>query len=66
MDPVLLVSALMAARIGQMQLAIAGKIALMQADSGDAATKLVAAVDASMKQLSAAAQGIGQNIDISV
>jgi hypothetical protein len=60
-----LVSALVAARVGQMQLAVAAKIAKMQADNGDAVAKLVDAADQNAGQLSAAAEGLGQAVDIS-
>ncbi len=45
MDVGSLVSALLAAQVGQMQLAAAAKIAKMQADSSDAVAKLVDAAD---------------------
>jgi hypothetical protein len=64
MDVGSLVSALVAARIGQMQLAAAAKIAKMQTNSGDAVAKLVDAADQNAQKLSAAAEGLGQAIDI--
>jgi hypothetical protein len=48
-----------------MQLAAAAKIAKMQADSGNAVAKLVDAADQNAQKLSAAAQGLGGNIDVS-
>jgi hypothetical protein len=65
MDIGSLVSALVAARLAQMQLAAAAKIAKTEADSGDAVAKLVDAADQNAQQLSAAANGLGQAIDIS-
>ena len=65
MDVGSLVSALLAAQVAQMQLAAAAKIAKMQADSGNAVAKLVDAADQNAQQLSAAAPGIGGNIDVS-
>jgi hypothetical protein len=51
--------------VGQMQLAAAARIAKMQADNGDAAAKLVDAADQNAGQLSGAAEGLGQAVDIS-
>ena len=65
MDVGSLVSALLAAQVAQMQLAAAAKIAKMQADSGNAVAKLVDAADQNARELSAAAQGLGGNIDVS-
>jgi hypothetical protein len=65
MDIGSLVSAIVAARLGQMQLAAAAKIAKTEADSGDAVAKLVDAADQNAQKLSAAAEGLGQAIDIS-
>jgi hypothetical protein len=48
-----------------MQLAAAARIAKMQADNGDAVAKLVDAADQNAGQLSAAAEGLGQAVDIS-
>jgi len=65
MDTGSLVSALVAARVAQMQLAAAAKIAKTEADSGDAVAKLVDAADQNTQQLSAAAEGLGHAIDVS-
>ena len=65
MDIGSLASALVAARMGQMQLAAAARIAKMQADNGDAVAKLVDAADQNAGQLSAAAEGLGQAVNIS-
>jgi hypothetical protein len=65
MDVGSLVSALLAAQVAQMQLAAAAKIAKMQADNNNPVVKLVDAADQNAKQLSAAAQGLGGNIDVS-
>jgi hypothetical protein len=65
MDVGSLASALVAARMGQMQLAAAAKIAKMQADNSGAVTKLVDAADQNAGQLSVAAEGLGQAVDIS-
>ncbi len=65
MDVGSVVSAFLAARIGQMQLAAAAKIAKTEADSGNAVAKLVAAADQNTQTLSAAAEGLGRAIDLS-
>ena len=65
MDVGSLVSAVVAARVGQMQLAAAAKIAKTQADSSDAVAKLVNAADQNANQLAATAEGLGQAVDIS-
>jgi hypothetical protein len=65
MDIGAVVSAMVATRVAQMQLAVAAKIAKTQVDSGDAVAKLVDAADQNAGQLSAAAEGLGQAVDIS-
>ena len=65
MDVGALVSAVLAARIGEMQLAAAAKIAKMQADNGDAVATLVVAADQNAQALAAAAEGLGRAVDIS-
>jgi hypothetical protein len=65
MDTGSLVSAMVAARVAQMQLAVAAKIAKTKTDSGDAVAKLVDAADQNTQQLSAAAEGLGHAIDVS-
>lgn len=65
MDIGAVVSALLAARVGQMQLAAAAKIAKMQADNAGAVAKLVGAADQNMNRLASAAAGLGGQVDIS-
>jgi hypothetical protein len=65
MDIGSLAAALVATRVAQMQLAAAAKIAKMQADNSDAVAKLVDAADQNAGRLSAAAEGLGQAVDIS-
>ena len=65
MDIGSVVSALLAARVGQMQLAAAAKIAKMQADNAGAVAKLVGAADQNMNRLASAAEGLGGQVDIS-
>jgi hypothetical protein len=66
MNDVGLVSALIAARMGQMQLAVAGKMLRMNAESAQAVVKLVEAGQQNLDRLANAAAGIGANLDISV
>ena len=66
MDPASIVSALIAARIGQAQLAVAARI-MRQAESADIASvvKLIAAANQSGEALTAAVQqGVGEVVDI--
>ncbi len=65
MDVGSLVSAFLAARVGEMQLAVAARIAKTQPDGGGSVTELTAAADQNANQLAAAAEGLGGNIDIS-
>jgi hypothetical protein len=66
MDSGSMISALIAARIGQAQLAVAARM-LRQAESADAATvqQLLAAANRSADALAAAAQqGVGEIVDV--
>jgi hypothetical protein len=66
MDPASIVSALIAARIGQAQLAVAARM-MRQAESADIASvvKLIAAANQSGEALAAAVQqGVGEVVDI--
>ena len=65
MDIGSLASALVAARVGQMQLAAAARIARMQASNSDVVAKLVDAADQNTQALSAAAEGLRQTVDVS-
>jgi hypothetical protein len=62
MDVVSIAAALVAARMAQVQLAVAAKLAKTQANSDAAIVKLVSAADQNLKQLA----GLGGNLDISV
>jgi hypothetical protein len=62
MDVGSIVSAFLASRVAEMQLAAAAKLAKMQADNPGAVVKLVAAADQNMRALTA---GLGGHIDIS-
>ena len=68
MDPAAIASALIAARLGQAQLAAAARM-MRQAQSADVAVvqQLLAAANQSAEALAAAVQsGVGGNVDISV
>lgn len=55
------VSVLVAGRMAQMQLAVAAKLAKMDADSSAAVVRLVSAADQNLNRLA----GLGSNLDIS-
>ena len=61
-----LLSGLIAARIGEVQLAVAARILRMDADTDGAAIKLVDAARANMDRLANVAIGVGGNLDVSV
>jgi hypothetical protein len=65
MDPVALVSAMMAAQMAQLQYAIAAKVMQSSPDGPQNALQILNAADGNAGQLANAARGIGQNIDIS-
>jgi len=60
-----LVSALIAARIGEFQLAVAAKMLRMNADAAASATKLVDAAQQNAGRLANVAAGIGTQLDVS-
>jgi hypothetical protein len=66
MDVSSLASAMVAARAGQTQLAVAAKMLRMNLDSQKAALQLLNAGQQNAGQLANAAAGLGQNVDISV
>ena len=61
-----LVSAFIAVRMGQVQLAVAGKMLRMNANAARAAVELVDAAQKKPDRLADTAAGIGANLDISV
>jgi hypothetical protein len=65
MNDIGLVSGLIAARMGQVQLAVAGKMLRMNADSAQAAAKLIEAGQQNLDRLANVAAGVGTNLDIS-
>ena len=66
MDVSSLASAMVAARAGQTQLAVAAKMLKMNLDCQKAALQLLNAGQQNAGQLANAAAGLGQNVDISV
>ncbi len=60
-----LVSALIAARVGEIQLAVAAKMLRMNADAAASAIKLVDAAQQNADRLANVAAGIGTQLDIS-
>ena len=66
MDAANIATALLSAQMGQLQLAVAAKLAKMQAEQGASVVKLLEAAQANFNQLANVAAGIGTNLDISV
>ena len=66
MGMVSLISALIGAQTGEMQLAVAARLARMgDPDSGSSIAQLVGAADQSANSLANVAAGLGTNLDIS-
>jgi hypothetical protein len=66
MDMVSLVSALASAQTGELQLAVAARLARMDnPDSGSSIAQLLGAADRSANSLANVAENIGTNLDIS-
>ncbi len=66
MGDVGLVSALIGARMGQVQMAVAAKMLKMNADAAQSAGQIIDAAQQNMDRLANVAAGVGQNLDISV
>ena len=66
MNDVGLAAAFIAARMGQVQLAVAAKMLRMNADAAQSVVKLIDAAQQNMDRLANVAAGIGENLDISV
>jgi len=60
-----LISALIGARLGQAQLAIAGRMLRMSADNAAAVAKVLEAAQQNMDRLANVAAGIGTRLDVS-
>jgi hypothetical protein len=65
MDPSSLITALAGAQTGMMQLAVAARLAGMNADQGSSVAKLFDAAQQSFNPLADVAAGMGTNLDIS-
>ncbi|HMG77868.1 MAG TPA: hypothetical protein VK591_04240 [Xanthobacteraceae bacterium] len=65
MDPSSLITALMGAQTGVMQLAVAARLMRMNADQGAAVAKLIDAAQQSIDPLANVAAGIGTNLNVS-
>ena len=66
MDSVALVTGLMAAKMAELQYAVAAKVMKSSPDGAQNALSIINAAEQNGNKLAAAAQGLGQNIDISV
>ncbi len=65
MDPSSLIAALAGAQTGMMQLAVAARLARMNADQGSSVAKLLDAAQQSFDPLANVAAGVGTSLDIS-
>jgi hypothetical protein len=64
MDIASIASALISAQVGQIQLAVAAKLAKMNAEQGASVAQLLDAATANFDRLANVAGGIGTNLDI--
>jgi hypothetical protein len=65
MDPTSLITALMGPQTGMVQLALAARLARMDADQGSSVAKLIDAAQQNIDPLANVAAGIGTNLDVS-
>ncbi len=61
-----LATALIGARIGQIQMAVAAKMLRMNADNAASIVKVIEAAQQNMDRLANVAAGVGTNLDITV
>jgi hypothetical protein len=66
MDVGALASAMIAARVGELQLAVAAKLLRMDAQAADAAAKVIDAAEENVDRLANVAAGIGTNLDVTI
>lgn len=66
MEPTSLVSAMSGAQMGRVQMILAAKMLKMNADAAGSVAQLLDAAQQNMQSLANAAEGVGQNLDISV
>jgi len=64
MDTASLAAALVAAQMGKIQLAVAARMARMDAQSGQSVANLINAAEQNMNRLANVAAGIGTQVDI--
>jgi hypothetical protein len=65
MDPTSLITALVGAQTGMVQLAVAARLARMNADQGASVAKLIDAAQQNIDPLANVAAGIGTNLNVS-
>jgi hypothetical protein len=65
MDPTSLITALIGAQTGMMQLAVAASLTRMNADQGASVVKLIDAAQQNFDPLANVAAGIGTTLDVS-
>jgi hypothetical protein len=65
MDPTSLITALVGAQTGMVQLGVAARLMRMNADQGAAVVKLIDAAQQNIDPLANVATGLGTNLDIS-
>jgi hypothetical protein len=66
MNDAALASAFIAARIAQVQMAVAAKMLRMNAEAAQSAAKIVQAAEQNFDRLANVAAGIGTNVDVSI
>jgi hypothetical protein len=64
MDTASLAAALVAAQMARVQLAVAGRMARMDAQTGQSGANLINSAEQNMNQLANVAAGIGTQVDI--
>ena len=64
MDPASLAAALVAAQMANVQMAVAARLARMDAQQGQSVANLIAAAEQNMNQLANVAPGVGTQVDI--
>jgi hypothetical protein len=64
MDLGAVASALVGARVGQLQLAVAAKMLRMNAEAAQSAVKLIDSAQQNLDRLANVADGVGQNLDV--
>jgi hypothetical protein len=60
-----LITAILGAQTGMVQLAVAARLARMDSDQGSSVAKLIDSAQQNMSSLANVAAGIGSNIDVS-